>query len=1057
MGLSFSTNSKGEIGELTAGWSVSESATPVVVGQTMNATNTAQFSGESKPGSVFLVDKSGTITHVSERPDIPSLGSVTGDLQSVQIGGAGVSVSQNSLMTKLNVDRTTGPLVGGVQSRESISATSKNGDYGSFGITAVKATRDGAFIYVYSRVAATGNLHYLTKIDSKTGARVWRISVSPVATYKDSMVVDDLGRISIIINERVGGSTGYNSAMNTYSADGILLLARTDLWIATNWNGFNQFRDISYRMVSDRVGNIYVGATAINTGQNVSAPQDSGGTGYLQKITPGVPNSTWDAVQRAWVNYARTPAESIGYKSQGVWWLSGNRFLAYGPILPYDAPGITWAIYNTKPWADQTSSGDGGFSQGITRARFIESSYTPDFGVTMQDDAGNFFIGDRQYDTDGNQVQSFEGVRRAATDPYNQGLPWQVISVTSLGEVIFMAMPNGNTATPSSVLQFSFNYTSMSLSRAISKYIGLIFGVSLYPIVYQGASDPTIILPGWTGNLLDYLTQLLVAYKLEMVLINGQFVFRPVGTEIIEVSETEVSPSLSSSVVGNSRRVGVSYNLAQIVSGSGRAAANLVNLSTNPRAFLNTSGYVGMVDDVLSGNVYRVNSAQEAFSGFSVGNPGPDPAFSSGVHVLYGQYTINGRTYGSNKRMGLTQGVTYIVTAVINVNEAQRQTPRHPNARSFGVRLSKPDGSYKYFWSQNAPNVRGYYQYSVEFYFDPDYDDASILFMVGVPGGYNVGAGAVNFGPVRITPKGLETPEFPDDSIYYGGQSGWQWTGAAHNSTSQLAIPATTADNLIYSARNDDNRTFSVNARGRETTTLTLDTYPTFLSQPYPTNNLSESAGSYYVSAKDNLPVQAAQWLAYGGRVEVSIGAEPNQIDVLLVGPTADIPGVPGPYKLAASDDKNDYAFFSIVGSGVRVERREITVGTGVEPAKITREDSGVVDNFAVRTIEQAYDLAYSLADSMGAASVTYELTVPLARLSKFGATPGSIISAEDAIYRVRDVRIGNAKVTLTCERFTSVDQVIALYENMTVDQVIAFWDGYTVHDAILRPLRPLT
>jgi hypothetical protein len=102
------TSGKGSFGQVLPGWSVQEDAVPAAIGSNSGGLGSVSFSAARTDDSVFLAQKPITSTDVAAT-GATRLGSVSGRITSVSEQGATVKVTHDTLLSKLNVDRTLGP------------------------------------------------------------------------------------------------------------------------------------------------------------------------------------------------------------------------------------------------------------------------------------------------------------------------------------------------------------------------------------------------------------------------------------------------------------------------------------------------------------------------------------------------------------------------------------------------------------------------------------------------------------------------------------------------------------------------------------------------------------------------------------------------------------------------------------------------------------------------------------------------------------------------------------------------------------------------------------
>lgn len=117
---------------------------------------------------------------------------------------------------------------------------------------------------------------------------------------------------------------------------------------------------------------------------------------------------------------------------------------------------------------------------------------------------------------------------------------------------------------------------------------------------------------------------------------------------------------------------------------------------------------------------------------------------------------------------------------------------------------------------------------------------------------------------------------------------------------------------------NPDVQIVQVGANETVEVDLQTDVSIATIVQPTPVVFVSRTHSSssvYGVAGNDGLPIQPAQWLAEGGKLEVSIGEDFKTIKVKVTGPSnEDL----GPYQISMNSGTSDaYSSLRIVGSGV--------------------------------------------------------------------------------------------------------------------------------------------
>lgn len=1058
MALKFTNTGKGTLGDILAGWSVNEYATPFTPGDSSSSTTTASYTGGYTDESFYLTDKSVTITHVPDEPEHPSLGSMTGRIQSNNLQGASVAISQATIATQLNVDRVAQALTPGRYVGGRYIANGKN-KFPQGGIQGQAASPDGRYVYLVSQSYPTFNpgnntsWPYFTKWDMNTNKVVWANdasvggvvvapnNVNPRGTFTlaDGRIafsaIGAIGAGSVQISFYRPTDGHYDTAWNVAPPSGASVSAQpfssptpdnNIFWVQSWWERPSSTVATARNRVfkTDLLGNILL---------------DSGNKTIATTNDDGTPS---------------TSAVFIVAKQAIA--LTDDRFIANGPIVAGQTRFQGWAIY-------QLTAGVVTLLNDLTTVT-VSSTNIP----TNQDKYGNFVIGATLFDTDGNVLFDFSDNVAQFTSKFNNGngaSQWSAIGQTTDGNTTYFTtnydypltlnthgVPgfNGDPSYKTSAVRFDQVDTSVSLSDVFSYYFGLVLGARFsYPINYIANDNPIVTLAGWNGNVWDHICQLCVAFKVELVFVNGVPTVRDIASTVLDVTEVAQSPSLSPSAVGNARKVSLSYNNATPVSTSATPTKYVTNLMTNPTARTNSTGYASFIYGVVSRSSGVVKTGQT-----SIKVTGSGTAQDSRIYGLYGSNPIFGVNTTGDRMIGLSRGTRYHLRA--NVWKPAKSQPYVQFDASMVGRIAiiqydKNKNVSGVSYTTLTANARGDFPVSADFTVASATVDIAVQ-LQGSP------VQDTHFYNLRITKYGVEAPGFPQDKYFDGSTRGWSWTGTANNSKSQIVFPGKAADNIIFDAYKQGNQTFSVDVLGSETTTVDIGVYVSTFKQPVASNSLNFVAGTYYVSAADNLPVVAAQWLAYGGSVVVAINKDdPKSIDVTVNGPVTPIPGVAGPFSLSASDGQNNYAIFSLIGTGVRVTQKVLTLGTGVDNDKVTQQLSGQVDNFAVNTLQDAYDMGYILSEANGAATQELSLSIPIARISGFGVTPGARFTYAGNMYRITQVTIGNSMVQITAVRYITVDDVGAWYDGLTALQVATLWAGYTAHDTIMRPLKQVS
>lgn len=209
------------IGELEAGWSVTEAVTPHDISGQPAATGSASFAGQSFAESSFAIDRTSTLAS--------DMGSVTGAVDSVGVDNLRAQISQGSILTKLNVDLpSTSPAMGGTWS---LSAHFSR---------AIKAILPAAVV------------NYTASVDPQVVTPLWRGNVwdmlnqlasaykREIATSGSTIIVRDVGS-TILPLEDFDNSSKSKLSINTQASGQVVEISYYQSAAVTNQEVYNAF------------------------------------------------------------------------------------------------------------------------------------------------------------------------------------------------------------------------------------------------------------------------------------------------------------------------------------------------------------------------------------------------------------------------------------------------------------------------------------------------------------------------------------------------------------------------------------------------------------------------------------------------------------------------------------------------------------------------------------------------------------------------------------------------------------------------------------------------
>lgn len=307
---------------------------------------------------------------------------------------------------------------------------------------------------------------------------------------------------------------------------------------------------------------------------------------------------------------------------------------------------------------------------------------------------------------------------------------------------------------------------------------------------------------------------------------------------------------------------------------------------------------------------------------------------------------------------------------------------------------------------------------------------------------------------------------------------------------------------------NDDVSIFTVDAGAVVEEDIELPVSLYSVVQPtcvqFVTANYAGPDSVYAVAGNDGLPITPAQWAAQGGSLTVSILPDTKSIRIRITGASME---EYAPYSIAvASGTSNYYSALRIMGTGVFTDQKTLRVPTGVTADDTTTEVGVTVDNFAINTLQQAYDLAVAVvgkysgpqqqisvsstqvnrrnddgqlaAASFGEVDDYYgaktfgdmDTLLGLTTFGQqtafwenrvrsrfenqiFGNVNGARVAARFGMYRVRTANITESTIDYTAEADTIIDDANTVFAGMTFGDMDDKLAGKTFGDVRLIPL----
>lgn len=323
--------------------------------------------------------------------------------------------------------------------------------------------------------------------------------------------------------------------------------------------------------------------------------------------------------------------------------------------------------------------------------------------------------------------------------------------------------------------------------------------------------------------------------------------------------------------------------------------------------------------------------------------------------------------------------------------------------------------------------------------------------------------------------------------------------------------PTTITNTLVYpkGGWNREVPIYQVDASETLEFEVPVDVSLTTVSQPTAQDYVAadySSTSVYSIIGNDGKPIMAAQWLAGGGSVSVSIGEDTRTLIIKVKGMEET---KYAPYRIAAASGTSGeyYSTLRLIGVGIGFHKELLTVPTGVDDSETANLVGVTIDNPFIGTMSQAYDAARKAGKMYGGAShtinvsstginragasgnvryptydefavmyagVTYdqwavlwgtqtyddyqEYMYDLVRSDfdnqAFGNVAGARRQLDYSWYRIRTANTTETQVTYTAESDTLFDDLAPVWTGKTYDDWAAEWSGKTYDEFSLIPLK---
>lgn len=235
---------------------------------------------------------------------------------------------------------------------------------------------------------------------------------------------------------------------------------------------------------------------------------------------------------------------------------------------------------------------------------------------------------------------------------------------------------------------------------------------------------------------------------------------------------------------------------------------------------------------------------------------------------------------------------------------------------------------------------------------------------------------------------------------------------------------ATFSDSMQVNAGETVVRRFKVNA------SLTSVEQPIVVSQitqlPFPDTH---STGEYVVVGSDDLPIDPDQWIDQGGKLEVRLTENFDEIEVLVTAPpsvqmqTAD--GEPGdvtlaPYKIGVeSSGGTEYPAIYIVGTGVFFKKTSAIFVTGASEDYVSDISASTIDNPFITSKNAQVNRGVAAAQAIMGPRI--EVQGQIATGLEFGSSLGTMFEDYNSKFRVKNLSFDQNNISFTAKQFVTI------------------------------------
>jgi hypothetical protein len=234
----------------------------------------------------------------------------------------------------------------------------------------------------------------------------------------------------------------------------------------------------------------------------------------------------------------------------------------------------------------------------------------------------------------------------------------------------------------------------------------------------------------------------------------------------------------------------------------------------------------------------------------------------------------------------------------------------------------------------------------------------------------------------------------------------------------------------------------------------TIDASLETVNQPTAVNSIlplpyTGGSGQYVVAGNDGILLQSSQWVSEGGKVEVALTENPNEIEITVIAPAktslthaADANLGFAPYRIGIEvADGEEYPALYITGTGVFYDKVSHIISTGADIAFVNDASAPSIDNPFITTASALYTRGAAAAQAICGPGVT--LNEDVSTIEAFGQTPGKLRTVESNKFRINSVSYSATGTSV-------VGSIAASFADFN-----ALWTGLTFADFTNTALDP--